>query len=39
MLQRLVLKGFETMLEGCQRSEPPVPKLHDGEQHVQLIAL
>ena len=37
--RRCVLEGFEQALEGRQRSAPPVPKLLDGEQEAQLIAL
>ena len=37
--RRCVLEGFERALEGQQRSTPPVPKLLDGEQEAQLIAL
>ena len=34
-----VLEGFEQALLGCQRNAPSVPKLLDGKQESQLIAL
>jgi hypothetical protein len=34
-----VLEGFEQALQGRQRSAPAVPKLLDGQQEAQLIAL
>ena len=37
--QRCVLKGFERALERKRRPSPPVPKLLDGEQEAQVIAL
>ena len=37
--RRCVLEGFERALQGCQRSAPPVPKLLDGRQEAQLIAV
>jgi len=37
--RRGVLEGFELALQGQQRSSAPVPKLLDGEQEAQLIAL
>ena len=37
--QRCVLDGFERALERKQRPSPPVPKLLDGEQEAQVIAL
>ena len=37
--RRCVLEGFEMALNGKQRSHPPVPKLLNGEQEAQLIAL
>ena len=37
--QRCVLEGFERALERRQRASPPVPKLLDGEQEAQVIAL
>lgn len=37
--RRCVLEGFELALAGKQRAAPPVPKLLDGEQEMQLIAL
>ena len=37
--RRCVLDGFEQALQGRQRTAPPVPKLLDGEQEAQLIAL
>ncbi len=37
--QRCVLQGFEQALERKRRESPPVPKLLNGEQEVQIIAL
>ena len=37
--RRCVLEGFEQALQGRQRSAPAVPKLLDGQQEAQLIAL
>ena len=37
--QRCVLEGFERALERKRRASPPVPKLLDGEQEAQVIAL
>ena len=37
--RRCVLEGFDLALCGKQRSAPPVPKLLDGEQETQVIAL
>ena len=37
--QRCVLEGFERALERKRRASPPVPKLLDGEQEAQIIAL
>ena len=37
--QRCVLEGFEQALERKRREFPPVPKLLDGEQEAQVIAL
>ena len=37
--ERLVTKGFEVTLEGEARSEPPRPKLLDGEQEARVIAM
>ena len=37
--QRCVLEGFEQALERKRRESPPVPKLLDGEQEAQIIAL
>ena len=37
--QRCVLEGFERALERRQRASPAVPKLLDGEQEAQVIAL
>ncbi len=37
--RRCVLEGFEMALNGKQRSSPPVPKLLNGEQEAQWIAL
>ena len=34
-----LLEGFERALERKQRASPPVPKLLDGEQEAQVIAL
>ena len=37
--QRCVLQGFEQALERKRRESPPVPKLLNGEQEAQIIAL
>ena len=37
--QRCVQGGFEQALERKRRASPPVPKLLDGEQEAQVIAL
>ena len=37
--QRCMLEGFEQALERKRRESPPVPKLLDGEQEAQIIAL
>ena len=37
--QRCVLQGFEQALERKRRESPPVPKLLNGEQEAQVIAL
>ena len=37
--QRCVVEGFEQALERKRRESPPVPKLLDGEQEAQIIAL
>jgi hypothetical protein len=37
--KRLVEQGFETTLNGAQRSLPPTPKCLDGEQEAQVIAM
>ena len=37
--QRCVLEGFEQALERKRRESPPVPKMLDGEQEAQIIAL
>ena len=37
--QRLVTEGFETVLNGKQRLNPPREKLLSGEQEAELIAL
>lgn len=37
--ERLVTKGFEVTLEGERRLEPPRPKLLDGKQEAELIAM
>ena len=34
-----MLQGFEQALERKRRDSPPVPKLLDGEQEAQIIAL
>lgn len=37
--QRLVTEGFDVVLNGKKRDEPPTPKLLTGEQEAQLIAM
>lgn len=37
--KRLVKRGFEATLNGVKRASPPTPKLLDGEQEAQVIAL
>lgn len=37
--QRLVEQGFDVALNGGKRQKPPTPKLLDGEQEAQIIAL
>jgi len=37
--QRLVTEGFEIVLNGKQREEPPRQKVLDGEQEAKVIAL
>ena len=37
--QRLVERGFEEALNGAKRTKPPTPKLLDGKQEAQVIAL
>ena len=37
--QRLVERGFEVALNGVKRTTPPTPKLLDGKQEAQVIAL
>lgn len=37
--QRLVERGFRETLDGGKPSQPPVPKLLDGIQEAQVIAL
>lgn len=37
--QRLVERGFEETLNGAGRASSPTPKLLDGEQEAQVIAL
>ena len=37
--KRLVNKGFEIALNGAKRQSAPTPKLLDGEQEAQVIAL
>jgi hypothetical protein len=36
--QRFVGTGFQETLDGKKRSEPPTPKLLDGEQEAKIIA-
>ena len=37
--ERLVTQGFEVTLDGQARSQPPRPKLLDGEQEAKIIAM
>jgi hypothetical protein len=37
--QRLVEQGFDSALNGMQREQPPTPKLLDGKQEAQVIAM
>ena len=37
--RRLVLEGFDIVLNGKKRETPPVPKLLTGEQEAKLIAM
>lgn len=37
--QRLCERGFREALDGARRAEPPVPKMLDGKQEAELIAL
>lgn len=37
--QRFVHQGFREVLNGKQRQKPPTPKLLDGDQEAQIIAL
>ena len=37
--RRLVEQGFDNALNGMKREQPPTPKLLDGKQEAQLIAL
>lgn len=37
--QRLVERGFDEALNGAKRVKPPTPKLLDGKQEAQVIAL
>lgn len=37
--KRLIERGFEETLNGAKRAHPPTPKLLDGEQEAQVIAL
>jgi transposase len=37
--QRLVERGFDEALHGAKRTKPPTPKLLDGKQEAQVIAL
>ena len=36
--QRLVETGFQETLDGKKRTDPPTPKLLDGEQEAKIIA-
>jgi hypothetical protein len=37
--QRLVEQGFDNALNGVKRQKPPTPKLLDGKQEAQVIAM
>ena len=37
--QRLCERGFREALDGARRAEPPVPKMLDGKQEAEVIAL
>jgi len=37
--QRFVETGFQETLEGKKRTDPPTPKLLDGEQEAKIIAM
>ena len=37
--QRFVLEGLDAALERAKRQTPPTPKLLDGEQEAQIIAM
>lgn len=37
--KRFVLEGFDAALERKKRSEPPRPKILDGEQEAEVIAM
>src|SRR5437870_1763696 len=37
--ERFVTEGFEVTLDGQRRLKPPRPKLLDGEQEAQVIAM
>ncbi len=37
--QRLVEHGFDYALNGVKREKPPTPKLLDGKQEAQVIAM
>jgi transposase len=37
--QRLVEQGFDNALNGMKREQPPTPKLLDGKQEAQVIAM
>ncbi len=37
--QRFVLEGLDSALERAKRQTPPTPKLLDGEQEAQIIAM
>jgi len=37
--QRLVTEGFDVVLNGKKRTDPPRPKILDGKQEAQIIAL
>ena len=37
--QRLCERGFREALDGARRAEPPVPRMLDGKQEAEVIAL